>query len=179
MRCKVCVKIYLHAQSAYLACCMLVAPLNIPSHKILGCESGGGGMGEVSKHEVLFSMKIVTKFCLALQFYRLRGYKVYTEAASYTLTSFFLLSLIWEPQSSFCCKSNIFSPTSFILSPRIDFNESIPPADRYDIQGCRTSPPGYIGWRNRFLRSFNVYKIQAFLVQYRYTLTHASGWHFI
>ncbi len=25
-------------------------------------------------------------------------------------------------------------------------------------QGCRTCPPGFIGWRNRFLGSLNVYK---------------------
>ncbi len=27
-----------------------------------------------------------------------------------------------------------------------------------DKQGCRTGPPGYIGWRNRFLGSLNVSK---------------------
>ncbi len=29
---------------------------------------------------------------------------------------------------------------------------------RQPLQGCRTGPPGYIGWRNRFLVSFAVYK---------------------
>jgi hypothetical protein len=37
--------------------------------------------------------------------------------------------------------------------------ESIPsPADRNDNPICVTGPPGYIGWRNRFLGSINVYK---------------------
>jgi hypothetical protein len=30
--------------------------------------------------------------------------------------------------------------------------------DRYYNPTCRTGPPGYIGWRNRFLGSINVYK---------------------
>ncbi len=41
-----------------------------------------------------------------------------------------------------------------LRSPRVDFKESIPPA----FVECRSGPPGNIGWRNRFLGSFNVYK---------------------
>ncbi len=37
--------------------------------------------------------------------------------------------------------------------------ESIPSlASRYDDSICRTGPPDYIGWRNRFLGSRNFYK---------------------
>jgi hypothetical protein len=39
------------------------------------------------------------------------------------------------------------------------------PAGRYDNPICRTGPPGYIGWWNRFLGSLNIYKYGLRFVQ--------------
>ncbi len=43
-----------------------------------------------------------------------------------------------------------------LRSPRIDSHRVGPV--QYNNPFCRTGPPGYIGWRNRFLGSINIYK---------------------
>jgi hypothetical protein len=56
-------------------------------------------------------------------------------------------------------------PNFFLLFiPELDFKTFYEPRNRFqgiDSASCRTGPPGYIGWRNRFLGSLKVEKIWA------------------